>query len=277
MTHGMATALAADGAGLAFRDTGPADRPALVLLHSLGADGHMWDDCTAKLAEDHRVVVPDSRGHGASDPAVTKSVDQWVDDLDRVLEAATATNVLLVGISMGGIQALAYAAAHPDRVRGLVVADSFAALAPDVAEARIRGLADQVRKHRMSVVADEYVAATFQRPYPAGAGAVRRSIARLTPDSYVSAVEVCFSAQISDRLANIEAPTLVLWGDRDSKTPRPLSEAIAAGVGSARFEVVPDAGHLSNIDNPDAFVTTVRAFSAECGAQPAPVRVEGGQ
>lgn len=277
MTHGMSTAQAADGAPLAFREAGPADRPALVLLHSLGADGHMWEACTAKLAADHRVVVPDSRGHGASGPSLTKSIDQWVDDLDRVLEAATATDVLLVGISMGGIQALAYAAAHPDRVRGLVVADSFAALAPDVAEAKIRGLSDQAREHPMSVVADEYVAATFQRPYPAGAHAVRRSIARLTPDSYVSAVEVCFSAQISGRLADIEAPTLVLWGERDVKTPRPLSEAIAAGVDRARFEVVPEAGHLSNIDNPDAFVTTVRGFSAECSAQPARVRVEGGQ
>lgn len=265
-----------DGAVLTYEESGQPEGPVLVLLHSLGADRRMWDRCLPALAGEHRVLLPDSRGHGESGPARTASVDQWVDDLHDVLVEAGADDVVLVGVSMGGIQALAFAAAHPDSVRGVVVADSFAELAPEVAQARIADFREQCRQLPMNAVAEKYVADTFQSPYPAGAERVRDAIAGMTPESYVSAVEVCFSVQIRDRLAKVAAPTLVLWGDRDAKSPRHLSEAIADGVDGARLEVVPDAGHLSNIDNPHAFTETVLAFIAECGAQPARSRAEGG-
>jgi pimeloyl-ACP methyl ester carboxylesterase len=105
---------------------------------------------------------------------------------------------------------------------------------------------------------------------------VRRAIAAMDPDSYVAAVAACFGVQVTDRLSQVEAPTLVLWGDRDAKTPRALSEEIAEGIDGAVLQVLPDAGHLSNIDNPDAFAAAVIGFSAESGARPARVRAEGG-
>ena len=268
---------ARDAAGLAYRETGSAAGPAMVLLHSLGGDGHMWDACTPALGRDHRLVIPDTRGHGASGPAATASVDQWVEDLEDVLDAAGAHQVLLVGVSLGGIQAIAFAAAHPDRVRGLVVADSFVALRPEVAEVKIRGLVDHSRQQPMHAVADQYIADTFQHPYPDGAAAVRRSIAAMDADSYAAAVQACFGVQIQDRLWQVEAPTLVLWGERDGKTPRHLSEQIADGIDGAVLEVIPAAGHLSNIDNPDAFAAAVTAFSAACGERPARLRVEEGK
>ncbi|MCU1605815.1 MAG: alpha/beta hydrolase [Modestobacter sp.] len=267
---------ARDGAGLAYREDGRADGPAVVLLHSLGADGHMWDGCAPELGRDHRLVVPDSRGHGDSGPARSSSVDQWVEDLSDVLDAAGVGPVLLAGVSLGGIQAIAFAAAHPQRVRGLVVADSFAALPTDAAQSKIRGLVDHSRQEPMTAVADQYLADTFQRPYPAGAAAVRRSIAAMDAVSYAASVTACFGVQIQDRLSQVEAPTLVLWGDRDAKTPRHLSQQIADGIAGAVLEVVPDAGHLSNIDNPAAFAAAVTTFSAVCGARPARLRAEGG-
>lgn len=268
--------IADDDALLTYQDTGRPDGPVLVLLHSLGADRRMWDSCLPALTREHRVVLPDTRGHGESGPARTASADQWVDDLHDVLVEAGAEDVLLVGVSMGGIQALAFAAAHPDTVRGVVVADSFAELTPAVAAARIESFREQCRRLPMTAVAEQYVADTFETPYPDGARGVRDAIAGMTADSYLSAVEVCFRVQIRDRLAKVAAPTLVLWGDRDAKSPRHLSEAIANGVEGARLEVLPDAGHLSNIDNPNAFTEAVLAFSAQCGARPAHPRAEGG-
>ena len=276
MTGPVVRLRATDGAGLAYRDLGRADGPALVLLHSLGADGAMWAPCLPALGRAHRLLVPDSRGHGASGPATDTGPDQWVDDLETVLDDAAADQVVLVGVSLGGIQALAFAAARPGRVRALVVADSFVALAPEVAESKTRSLQEQCRTHPMSQVAAQYLADTFQVPHPPGAAAVGRSIAAMDPDSYAAAVAACFGVQVTDRLARVEAPTLVLWGDRDTKTPRALSEEIADGVDGAVLRVVPDAGHLSNIDNPDVFAAAVIGFSAEAGARPARVRAEGG-
>jgi pimeloyl-ACP methyl ester carboxylesterase len=270
------SATASDGTTLSYREHGSAGLPTMVVLHSLGADGHMWDGCLPHLTGTHRVVVPDCRGHGSSGVSSKVSIDQWVDDLHDVFESAGAAPAVLVGVSLGGIQAIAFAAEHPELVSALVVADTFVALPTDVADSKIRNLGGQAAVLPMSAVAEQYVADTFQEPYPDGADAVRRALSQMDADSYVAAVDACFGVQIADRLAHVSAPTLVLWGDRDAKTPRPLNEEIAAGIDGSRFAVVPDAGHLSNIDNPAAFSAAVAAFSLEHGRRPAPRRGEGG-
>lgn len=273
------TVAAGDGTILAYRDIPPAaeEQGTIVLLHSLGADGQMWNDCVDRLRVHHRLVLPDARGHGASGASATASVDMWVNDLEVVLAAADVGPVLLAGVSMGGIQALAYAAAHPGQVHALVIADSFAALPAEVSEAKIAALAGRARTSPMPRVAEEYLAETFSQPFPTSAGTVREALAGMDPDSYVAAVSACFGARIEDRLREVNVPTLVLWGERDTKTPRGLSERIAAGIPDARLQVLPDAGHLSNIDNPDAFATELLQFAAAHVPETAPARAGGEQ
>lgn len=253
---------------LAYTDTGagpdggPGAGTAVVLLHSLGADRRMWRDQVTALRGRHRVVVPDTRGHGASDWAGPVDVDDWVADLRRVLDAAGVTRAALVGVSLGGIQALAYAAAFPEQTSALVVADSFVELPEDVAEAKISGLAGQAASEGMPAVADAYVHDTFTRtPPPDGAGPLRDAIAGMDADAYAASVRACFGVRIADRLAAVRAPTLVLWGNADQKTPRPLSERIAAGVAGAELREIPGAGHLSNLENPAAFTEQIDGFA----------------
>ena len=266
---------AADGVRLAYREQGSPDAPAVVLLHSLGADGRMWDACAQILAESCRVVIPDTRGHGSSDAAARTSVDQWVEDLGSVLAAADVQQTLLVGVSMGGIQAMAYAAAHPKQVRGLVVADSFAALPREVAEEKVAAMTEMARNRPMAEVADQYVADTLRPPHSPGAESVRRALAGMEPDSYVAAVDICFRVQITDRLERVAAPTRVLWGDRDTKAPLPLSEQIADLVSDCTLGVVSGAGHLSNVDEPEQFAAEVLKHSRQVDSRPAPARSEG--
>lgn len=256
--------VATDQTMLSYRDLrsgGDSLSGTIVLLHSLGADGHMWDACLPALSRAYRVIVPDTRGHGSSAPSPTASVERWVEDLHAMLAEADTGPVLMAGVSMGGIQALAYAATYPQGVQALVVADSFAALDPAVAEAKIVAIAGQARSKPMAQVADQYVADTFRPPLPDGAEAVRRALAGMDPTSYIAAAETCFGAQITDLLHKVKAPTRVLWGERDAKTPRPLSEQIARAVPNAHLRVIRDAGHLSNADNPDAFVAEILQLS----------------
>ncbi len=256
---------------LAFRELGSGP-DTVVLLHSLGADGRMWDAAARLLGRRYRLVVPDSRGHGRSPGGHGASVQAWVEDLEALLTDLAADRVSLVGVSLGGIQALAHAAAHPDRVTALVVADSFAALAPDVAEAKIATLAGAARDLPMPQVADRYVADTFTAPLPEGAEAVRSALGATDPDDYAAAAAACFGVRIEHLLHTITAPTLVLWGDRDTKTPRVLSETICRGIAGARLDTVPDAGHLSNVDNPEAFARLVGGFLGEVAARAQPTR-----
>lgn len=254
---------ASDGCRLGIRDLGVADGDVLVLLHSLGTDSTMWEPCAAQLSRTHRIVLPDSRGHGASAPAPQTSVDQWADDLATVVEATGARDVVMVGVSMGGIQALAYAATRPPALRGLVVADSFASLPTEVAAEKIASFADQVRTRPMADVAAAYVADTFRSPPPAAADAVLRAMSGLEADSFMAAVTACFGARIEDRLPHVDVPVRLLWGEHDAKTPRALSEAIRRQLPESDLTdlgVLDDAGHLSNVDNPEGFAAEVRRF-----------------
>jgi 3-oxoadipate enol-lactonase len=256
------------GRPLAHENWGDGVGPPVVLLHSLGADRTMWEPCRAGLAR-HRLIAVDSAGHGRSVGLASGAIDldRWMTDLDILLsDDPSATPVVLVGVSMGGIQALAYAARRPDRVAAVVVADSFAVLPRAVAESKIADQRRLVTKTTMALVAEAYVAATFADPTSAGAGLVRRSMSAMDPFDFLASVRATFDVDIVASLPQVQAPTLVLWGDRDTKTPRELSQFIADCVPDARLQGIPDAGHLSNLDNPEAFARAVDDFLVATGA-----------
>lgn len=248
---------------LAYRWAGIAGGPVVVLLHSLGASGAAWEGVIEELGSAYSLLVQDLRGHGRSAPAGVADVAEWAADLERVLGHAgirPEQRFALVGVSLGGIQAMAFAATRPERVSELVVADSFAALPPEVAAQRIATQVEQASLLPMPEVAQRYIAATFADRESRGATIIRDALAGMDPDSYAAAVRTCFGADVRHLLADITAPTLVLCGDRDDKTPLPLSESIVAGIAGSRLAIVPDAGHLAPLDNPVAFARLVAGF-----------------
>ncbi|TSD55282.1 alpha/beta fold hydrolase [Aeromicrobium piscarium] len=257
--------VAADSAHISYEFAEHTVGPNLVLLHSLGADRHMWAGVCEALEDEFQLIIPDLRGHGASEGGLANTIDQWPSDLSAVVDDAVGTEpVFIVGVSLGGIHAMAFGASNSSRVAGMVIADSFAELPEAVATEKISALQSQTRSSTMDAVADRYLADTFERPYPAGADSVRRSLAALESEVYRRAVASCFSVKLTPQLSTIDAPTLVLWGDRDSKTPRHLSERIVDGIDGASLGIVPDAGHLSNIDNPQSFALAVKRFVHGC-------------
>jgi len=258
---------------LAYHWAGAEGGPVVVLLHSLGASGAAWEGVIGELAGMYSLLVPDLRGHGRSEPASVSDVAEWAEDLERVLGHAGVRpeqRVSLVGVSLGGIQAMVFAATRPERVSALVVADSFAVLPAEVAAQRIATQAEQAASLPMSEVAERYVGATFADRASQGAEFVRDAMAGMDPVSYAAAVRTCFGADVRHLLADVAAPTLVLWGDHDDKTPLPLSESIAARIVGSRLEVVPDAGHLAPLDNPAAFSRLVADFLGPEASGPHP-------
>ncbi|HEX6444132.1 MAG TPA: alpha/beta fold hydrolase [Streptosporangiales bacterium] len=248
----------ATGPTLAYVDRGPRTDAAVVLLHSLGTDHRMWQPQLDALAAHHRVVAVDSRGHGGSGWRPGLTVDRWVDDIARLLDHADVRRAMFTGVSMGGVQALGFALRHPDRTAGLVLADTFAELTPYVAEARIAAMSGSATELGMPAYADRYVADTFTTtPFVAEAELVRDAIATMALEPYLESVRTCFGVRLESRLPEIDAPTLVLWGERDAKTPCELSERLATGIPGATLHVLRDAGHLSNLENPQAFLDAV--------------------
>jgi 3-oxoadipate enol-lactonase len=266
---GGAVLRAADGTPrLAYLDAGPRDADAhralpVVLLHSLGTDNRIWRPQVSSLARRYRVLAPDSRGHGQSGWSGPLTVDTWVSDIIRVLDHAGVDDAVLVGVSMGGIQALACALSCPGRVRGVVIADSFARLPADSASEKVAALAGRARQQGMAALADYYVEATFTvTPRPAGAEDVRQAIAGMAVSAYTASAATCFGVELEDGLPDVACPALILWGERDTRAPRELSERLAAALPAASLAVIPAAGHLSNLENPAAFTFFTEDFLA---------------
>jgi pimeloyl-ACP methyl ester carboxylesterase len=247
---------------LGCREAGARTGDPIVLLHSLGTDGGIWSAQLAALAPEHRVLAPDSRGHGGSSWDGPLDLAGWVGDLDRVLDAAEVERATLIGLSMGGVQALAYTLERPQRVAALVLADTFAELDPEVAATKVDQLAGAAEADGMAALADRYAAETLTgSPPPERVRAVREPIAAMSAEAYVASARACFGARLGARLGEIAAPTLVLWGARDARTPRPLAERLARDIAGAALIEIPDAGHLAGLENPEAFTSAVARFA----------------
>ena len=239
---------------LSFVDTGyVSGGRTMVALHSLGADNWLWIDQIAYLAPNARVIAPDSRGHGHSGWNESVNLEDWVANIEAVLEEAGADTVDLMGVFMGGLQAMAYVGRYPERAGAMVVADSFSHLAVEVAESKVEGTAGAAQQMGMQRYAEHYVSVTLTNPANDDcAENLREAIANMPLEASVSSVHACFYADTSEALAEVRSPTLVLWGERDEKVARPLSEEVAELVRDSEFKPVPAAGHLSNLDNPAA-------------------------
>jgi 3-oxoadipate enol-lactonase len=174
---------------------------------------------------------------------------------------ADVGRAILVGVSMAGIQALACAFSCPSRVRGVVIADSFARLPAAAAGEKAAALVGRARGEGMAALADYYVGSTFTvSPLPAGAEDVRLAIAGMPAAAYAASAAACFGVDLADRLPDVTCPALVLWGDRDSRAPRELSDRMAAVLPAASLAVIPDAGHPSNVENPAVFNRLAEGF-----------------
>jgi pimeloyl-ACP methyl ester carboxylesterase len=236
------------------------------MLHGLGADRRMWSPQVAALMTDHDLLVWDSRGHGRSQWSDPFALESWVRDIDRVLDDQDVARAALVGLSMGGIQAMAYAIARPDRVSALVLANTWAQLTPEDLQRKLDNLPRKAEQLGMEAFAEAYIAGAFADPDSAGARHYRQALAAMSLPAYVASAEACFGAKLAGGIPSIAAPALVLWGDQDDRMPRPLSEFLRDHIPDAALVEVPGAGHVSNLENPDFFSSAVGTFLAEHGA-----------
>jgi 3-oxoadipate enol-lactonase len=217
----------------------------------------MWDDQMDVLSERFTVVRYDLRGFGRS-PASTESYAH-ADDLLALLDRLGLGAVDLVGLSLGGGAAINFAILHPNRVRRMVVVDpslggfkwsagfgaAQAALRAAITERGIEG-------GREAWLAMPIFRETLARP--AAAARLRAQVADYSgwhwshPD-----VGRALTPPAIDRLGSIAAPTLVVVGERDVPDCHAIADTLARGIAGARKVVIPGAGHLANMDEPEAF------------------------
>ena len=255
------------GLTLASDDQGTG-RP-LVLLHAFPLDREMWRPQLGPLSAAARVLAPDLPGFGQSTAGTEPfTIDSAADAVLDFLDAAGVPGrVVLGGLSMGGYIALAFARRHPDRLAGLILADTRSE--PDDAAGRAKRDEMIALAHSGGAAAvigqmlPKMLSEQTQRTRPEVAETVRAIASRQSAAAIAAAL-----AALRDRpdataaLDRIAVPALVLIGEHDAITPPAMAQTLAAKIPKAKLVTVPGAGHLSNLENPDAFAAAVREFLA---------------
>jgi 3-oxoadipate enol-lactonase len=244
--------------------SGKAPRHTVVLSHALGCDLTMWDALANALAKEHRVIAYDHRGHGSSDaPDAMYTMAELADDAARLLRELDTGPVVWVGLSMGGMVGQELALRHPSLVRALVLANTTSGY-PEAARAVWEQRIATVREQGIEAIADAVMGRYFHDAFRVEkAGTVARFRRRLTstdPTGYVGCCNAVGQVDTSGRLAQIKVPALVIAGELDQGTPVAMAHTLADGIPDARLVVLPEASHLSAIEQPAAFQRAVTGF-----------------
>ena len=251
-------AIEANGERIHFIDEG--DGPPVLFIHSLGTNSYLYRDQIAALKSRWRCIAPDCRGHGASSCNGTFEIADVAADHKAVLDQLGIERCHVVGLSMGGPIALNLNARWPGVARSLVLADAFARLR-DGAEDRIYATQEAVAYLSMREFGNQYAGDRLLPTTPIEKlDELAAEVAKCPPKAYVDTVRAVFTHDASGDLARVRVPTLILIGDGDDATPMAESEFIRDGIAGSTLRVIPKAGHLSTIDNPEGFTAALREF-----------------
>jgi pimeloyl-ACP methyl ester carboxylesterase len=233
--------------------------PALLLTHGFSATSSMWSPQIEPLSRDHTVVVWDIRGHGrttAPDEGGSFTAEATLADMTMVLDVCGIDRAVVGGLSLGGYLSLAFRLLHPDRVSGLIIADSGPGFRKD--EARAQWNDDSER-----------IATSIERN-----GAAERTAAMgVDPGAHRSMSGLANAARgilpqrdsgVIDSLSSIDVPTLLLVGADDAPFLT-SAEYMERRIPGASLVVIPNAAHAANVDQPEAFTAAVADFLSSAG------------
>jgi pimeloyl-ACP methyl ester carboxylesterase len=236
----------------------PGGRPPLLLSHGFGASSVMWRPNISALAADRQVITWDLRGHGRSDspddPA-QYSHAACVGDIAALLDMVRAERAVVGGLSLGGYLSLAFCLQRPERVAGLVLCDTGPGFRSDQARQRWNdrafALADRLERDGLAALGGPEDADPGHRSARGLALAARGLLAQQ-------------DSRVIDALTSVRGPVLVLVGARDEPFLA-AARYVAAKIPGAVQVMVPDAGHMCNIDQPEPFNRAVLAFLGRLG------------
>lgn len=240
----------------------------LLMLHSLALSKRMWEPVVDLFTVAHDVIAPDFRGHGASTwDGSPFTVEDLAADLRDLLDSLDIMRCHVLGVSMGGSVAAVFAAAYPERVDRLVLADTTAWYGPDAQASwadRSRAAASTPREQQVPFQVDRWFSEQFRRIDPAAVSAVVRIFLHTSPRAHAAACLALGALDARDRLGAVSAATLVVTGAEDYATTPEMGQALGDGIAGANFQVWPGLRHFAIIES----ASLRRQILAHLGSQP---------
>lgn len=244
----------------------------VVFLHAFPLNAEMWAPQLRAIPEGWAAVAPDFRGFGGStpddpdgSPRADARIEDYAEDVGALMDAVGATRAALCGCSMGGYAALAALRCFPARAAAVLLADTRATSDGDAARAARSAMLDLLDREGPSAVAAEMRAKLVGPTSRAERPDVLATIDRLMDRATASGVGHAVSRMLNrpDATADLRAyrgAVAIAVGEEDSLTPPAEAAAMAAAAPGSRVVVIPRAGHLPNLEAPDAFNGALRAW-----------------
>jgi 3-oxoadipate enol-lactonase len=260
----------ANGIAVNYTLDGPAGAPVLTLSHSLAASLAMWDPQMPALTARYRVLRYDTRGHGGTDaPAGAYRLDQLADDARALLGALGISRTHWIGLSMGGMIGQTLALSHPELFASLTLCDTSSRIP---AEARPLW-AERIKTAEtqgLGPLVEPTIGRWFTAPFISGEGkavvdSVRTMIRSTPPAGYAGCCHAISALDLTDKIAAIKLPTLIVVGEEDQGTPVAASRVMHEKIGGSELVILRSASHLSNLEQPEEFTRAITAFLGRLG------------
>lgn len=255
-----------NGLKIAYQEQGRGT-PVLVLVHGFPLNSQMWTPQLDELGDAARVLAPDLRGHGESEAAPGPyPMDTLADDLAALLDTLGITEpVVMCGLSMGGYVTMAFQRRHPTRLSGIILAATRADADSEEAKGNRTATIKAVREKGIQAVVEgmlpKLMAPQTYEQRPELAKQVRSILEQTSVEGAAGALEGMRERPDSiDILKTLDCPALVLYGSDDQIMPRSAAEAMRDALPQGKLEVIGEAGHLLNLEQPEAFNNAVRRY-----------------
>jgi len=242
----------------------------LVFIHAFPLSKTMWQPQVDALQDTHRVITIDLGGHGESDIVVwNDTLDDYAKDVIHLLDHLGIAQAVFVGLSMGGYTLFSIYRHYADRVKAMVLADTRAQADSEEGKAGRQSMAQVAFSDGAPAIADlmlpKLLSPSTIEHHPEIVEQVRQMILHTsTAGIVVDLVAMAARPDSTDLLPTITCPTLVIVGEDDQATPVAESQYIAQRIPGSTFVTIPQAGHLSNFEQPTAFNQALASFLEKC-------------
>lgn len=238
----------------------------VVLLHAFPLNRTMWEPQIEELSKDFQLITPDLRGFGESEGTNEPYLmELFAEDVYGLINYLGLEQVVLGGLSMGGYIAFAFYRNYPEKVQALILADTRAEADTEEGKKNRKALANQVIGEGTKVIAEQLAPKLLGKTTRENNRALLEKIKDIIRSNSMAAIAnaslgMALRPDSNPILEKIQCPTLILVGEEDELTPVALAENMKQKIQDAELVVIPKAGHLSNIEQPQAFNRAVKKF-----------------
>uniref|UniRef100_UPI003100E750 3-oxoadipate enol-lactonase n=1 Tax=Neorhizobium sp. EC2-8 TaxID=3129230 RepID=UPI003100E750 len=238
------------------------DKPVIVFINSLGTDSRIWHHELPKLAEDYTVLTYDKRGHGLSglgNPPY--SIADHATDLAGLLDHLQLSQVIVCGLSVGGLIAQNLYAIRPDLVKALVLSNTAHKIGTAESwAARIAAVEQNGIASILDAIMERWFTAPFRKPNNAAYQAYCNMLVRQPTFGYSGTCAAIRDADFTEDAKKIAVPVLCIVGREDGSTPPDLVQSLADLIPGARYEIIEGAAHIPCVEAPAAHAALIRGF-----------------